>query len=82
MTLRRAVMFVAVTLATTSALGAGLRDYSAVTYNTQGAKWSDVFSLVPKYDIVALQEAGAQPTMWGTATTAATLFMVRLPSPW
>jgi hypothetical protein len=71
MTPRRTLIVATVGLAATGALAAGLQDYSAVTYNSQGAKWSDVVSLVPNYDVVAVQEAGAQPNMWGKATSVA-----------
>lgn len=69
MTLRRAILFATVGLVTTGALAAGLDDYVMVTYNTQGTKWgTDISSLMLKdaYQVVAVQEAGPKPDMWGT----------------
>jgi endonuclease/exonuclease/phosphatase family metal-dependent hydrolase len=69
MVFARIALLAAVALGATGAVAAGLGDYTAVTYNTQGAKWTDVVRLVPAYDIIALQEAGAHPDMWGKPTT-------------
>lgn len=39
--------------------------YSIATYNSQGARWADVRAISDENDIVAVQEAGPEPTPYG-----------------
>lgn len=39
--------------------------HTIATYNSQGARWSDVRQLSNENDIVAVQEAGSEPSLYG-----------------
>src|ERR1700759_5204205 len=59
--LKPMIITVAIAKAVPGALSAGLAYYTVLTYNPQGAKWSNVASLLKTADIVALQEVGSDP---------------------
>jgi len=65
-TLRQALLAGAVGLVASGALAAGLDHYSVATYNSQGDKWAtDIAILAKKYEVLAIQEVGNEPKVWG-----------------
>ncbi|MEV7415511.1 endonuclease/exonuclease/phosphatase family protein [Streptomyces sp. NPDC089919] len=48
----------------TPAVAAEPNNYRIATYNSQGARWSDVRAIADRNDIVAVQEAGPEPSIY------------------
>jgi hypothetical protein len=69
-TLRRTVLIAAVGLVGSGALATGLD--SSLTYNSRGAKWSDIQPLLHNHEVIAIQEAGPKPEQFSNATIAYT----------